>query len=184
MPGKIRLKPANADAVRMYIRKERSLNITAKTLEDALRRAQLQPIKTAKARRTLTGRTGVVVAQPSSPEKPKTKKVWSVGRRTSGSVLRPEVRPWIRKQKENVGHSPKVKAKINTSSRPKSNNSPKPNNALKPAKVHSKVAGSAAKAARSSKKKSPRILPYDGQRRFESGIRIVQGGSPGLGKRR
>jgi hypothetical protein len=178
MPGKIRLKPTDADATRMYIRKMRTLDITAKTIEDALRPAPLQPIKRVKTQRPLTDRTGLVIAQPSTSEKSKKKKIWSVGKRSSGSVLRPEVRPWIRKQEENIDPSPKAKTKISTSSKPKSDK------ASKPAKVHSKVSGSSAKASLSRKKKSRRILPNDGQRRFENGIRIVQGGSPGLGKRR
>ena len=182
MSRKIRLKPASADAKRMRVRANGPLNITAKTLLEAFAPAPAKPTRTPKTRGPLTARTGIATAErSSSPNAPKPKKVWSVGKLQSGSVLHPKPRPWTRKPKsaDDPLSKPKSTNDHLSKSKPKSPS-------VKPTKVSAKTSEAKSKSERSKRKKrkSPRILPYDGQPRFEAGIRIVQGGSPGLGKRK
>lgn len=160
----MRWTSTDSDARRMYIRgRKKTLKIEGLPLEAALARARITPSAPASRPKPLSSRDDIIAVPPSDipPKKSRFKKTrWSARPQLSDSAFRSLIptSPKYKSEKKASTAVPKglgvPSAKKNTSSK------------------------------RKVKKGTAALLPgYDGQPRFEGGIRFVQGGLPELGKR-
>jgi hypothetical protein len=165
----------DSDVRRMYIRgRKGALEVRSVPLEEALALARISPkLRPAKKKPLSVPDQEIVVIpaaiaslQRSSGRKKKSIP-WSVGHATSRSVIRPKFPPIAAPGPEPVKPKPSklVNTKTKVVPRKQKMSLKRPAQKGKPKKSYSFSSG------------------FEGQPRFEGGIRFVQGGLPELGKR-
>jgi len=157
-----RVKPSKANTLRMYLRspKTKYLIIAAKTVDDAIRLPAVKLKSKVKVRAALSAKTEIV-AMPAGFVRPVQAARPAKTAEKNIEVVKPPFQPRL------------------TTAAGKSGPKTMKNSKGPPPQISKATHDQTSKPSKSSN-----ILPYEGQPRFEGGIRFFQGGLPELGKRR